>query len=119
MNKVNSFFVAGLKFGQHRQIPNLKSGERIVLRANPDNEYDPNAIELLVPKNDHEFWMIGHVPRSDTYLLHAYRVKEIPLKATLFSYNTTLPLEKSALIVVESETILDTSDGKDIKFVNI
>ena len=119
MNKVISFFVAGLKFGDYKKIPDFKSGESVILRNEPENPYDPNAIELLVRKDDHSFYKLGHVPRGDTYILHAYRVAKIPLKAILFSYNLSLPTEKSALIVVNSETILDTKKDSDIPFMNL
>lgn len=119
MNKVSSFFVAGLKFGQHKQIPGLKSGEQVFLRNNPNNEYDPNAIELLIRENDHSFYKLGHVPRSETYLLHAYRLKNIPLRATLFSYNPSFPNEKAALVSVEAETKLEITDEEQFEFVNL
>jgi hypothetical protein len=40
-------------------------GERLpaVLRRNPDNTYDANAIEVHIPSLGEQYGMIGHLPR--------------------------------------------------------
>lgn len=116
MNKITSFFVAGLKFHKHKEIEGLKSETRVHLIAELDNPYDGKAIKILADV-DGSFYMIGYVPKEQTYTLHNYRVEQIPIKATLVSYNKAFPDHKAALIVVESEQLLE--ENGQVDFINV
>ena len=64
MNTVN-FQVAGIRYRQADfEKANDHQGDRLTLKAEPTNKYDPYAIQVLAGKA-----MIGYVPHTHTALL--------------------------------------------------
>lgn len=46
----------------------LDPGDTLILRAEPDNPYDPEAIRVEDTKGNH----LGYIPRTDTYQWHPH-----------------------------------------------
>ena len=62
MFEPKSFFIAGLKFHKFSSIKHLiEEGDMLKLTAEPDNEYDPNAVKISFGPED---TMLGYVPRK-------------------------------------------------------
>ena len=56
----HEFFIAGVKFHDlHKIINNLNPGDNLDLIAEPDNKYDPNAVQLISNGT-----MCGYVPKT-------------------------------------------------------
>lgn len=68
------FKTAGVRFYQYKSA-GVEVGNSLKLIAEPENEYDSNAIKVL--KDDIQ---IGHVPRDMTQHLHPY-LNDIELEA--------------------------------------
>jgi len=69
---VDSFFVAGVSFGERQEVLRevslhyIRSGEKmnIVFRKEPENEYDGNAIAVAVELEQDDWYDIGYVPKA-------------------------------------------------------
>lgn len=70
------FFIAGVKFheanrpinrgdekGVHRIIEELEEGMGLTLQPEPDNKFDPNAVQILYGAGTTEH-MLGYVPKK-------------------------------------------------------
>jgi len=67
-------YVAGVKFGEYQNFGALQPGDRLEIRPEPENEFDPQAIRLDVDR----FVAMS----SPTGYVHAYKLGYIPKKET-------------------------------------
>ena len=59
-----NFSIAGWQYYQGEQVlQSLRRGEVVILKPEPNNRYDPNAIEIFIERNQVEV-KLGYVPRS-------------------------------------------------------
>jgi hypothetical protein len=58
------FFVAGVQFHDIKKcLSEIQEGDVLILRSEPHNQYDPNAVAILYPSAVlNEMIMIGYVP---------------------------------------------------------
>lgn len=73
MNPILSFHVAGVQHGDVTEVRDIQSGMELVLRPEPDNEHDPDAI-LVLTKDGIK---LGYVPRKFTAAVHGLNAKSI------------------------------------------
>jgi len=64
MSKIRDFYIAGIQFHQSDTVQDkLTVGDELILRPEPNNTYDPNAVALIYNANGEEDdVMIGYVP---------------------------------------------------------
>ena len=58
------FYIAGVQFHESAKVQdNFKVGDELVIRPEPNNKYDPNAVALIYNNDGQEDdVMIGYVP---------------------------------------------------------
>jgi len=96
---IHAFKVAGVRFHNYKDA-NLTVGDALTAEPEPENPYDPNAIKVLK-----DGIMIGHVPRTDTEIIH----KALPDKPNFtVSY---LDLAGKYPVIVVQVTAGETLDG--------
>jgi hypothetical protein len=66
-----TFYIAGVQFRPRDEInrtaKEMKVGDKIGLKAEPDNKYDPNAVQILFDNSANEYdpvIFLGYVPKK-------------------------------------------------------
>ena len=60
---MKEFYIAGVQFHEAPKIQDkLTEGTELILRPEPNNKYDPNAVALIYNDEDLGDVMIGYVP---------------------------------------------------------
>jgi hypothetical protein len=72
------FRLAGATFHNPDLVGSLPIGSPLALRPQPDNRYDPNAIEILVDAE-----RIGYVPKTKTAAVRALLGSDLSATYTL------------------------------------
>lgn len=114
MNNITSFYLAGLQFRPIEDTDKIQQGQVLKLEAEPDNQYDENAIKVLLEDGTH----IGYVPKKQTKELHPYRITNIPLFTKMAAYIPEMPTYKRALITVKSIKSLPNFIPDEFEFKN-
>jgi hypothetical protein len=106
MNPIHTFHPAGIQHSEYRLRDNFVVGHPVKLIHNPDNQYDPNAIEIW-----YEDVRIGFVPRKDTMIFHKRHAENLPTSAVLTAYDPTAPVWNMFIVTAfdDRETQLDKS----------
>ena len=99
MNNVTSFYLAGIQFRPEEDTKDLNTDQVLKLEAEPDNQYDDQAIKVLTLDNK----FIGYVPKKITKDLHPFRLSNIPLYIYIANYIPEMPSYKRCLIAVKSK----------------
>ncbi|WP_428087033.1 HIRAN domain-containing protein [Candidatus Thioglobus sp.] len=74
---LDDFYIAGAKYYQLPWVLNeLKIGDNVTLKPQPDNKYDDNAIEIY-----HQNYKLGFVPRNDNQYLAKLLIANVNLIA--------------------------------------
>jgi helicase len=80
-NGWNDVEVRGLRFYVNRKrIQSLKTGTVVTLRREPENRYDTNAIQVLIPSADQ---MIGYIDRDYARIIAPAMDSGIPFSSTV------------------------------------
>lgn len=66
-NKVYEFEIAGMMYRDMKKVVKCEGVSDARLVAEPDNEFDPDAIKVIHESNTH----VGYIPRDDTSLVHS------------------------------------------------
>ncbi|MBF0445945.1 MAG: HIRAN domain-containing protein, partial [Magnetococcales bacterium] len=77
--------IAGFRHNEGMSMRGLDVGERVEFVANPENKYDPLAIEIIASGK-----LIGHVNRVLTNGFHRWLNLGFPIKAVIDRINGTL-----------------------------
>ncbi len=87
MNTSPLFPIAGFRYYDGDvAFPELQPGTALTLRAQPDNPYDPDAIEIL-----HGAWKLGYVPRYCNRQLSQLIQDAVPLSCEVARIETDAP----------------------------
>lgn len=79
--------VAGVTYNNRQStIKNLHLNDEIILKPEPDNQYDNNAV-LVVTKHNEE---IGYIPKSDNKPIFNNLINNIKYKAVVYSIPSSL-----------------------------
>lgn len=89
---IHQFFVAGLIYCDYDKVK-IKRGQKLSLVKEPDNEFDSDAISILVGKTK-----IGYVPRVDTLTISNFEGKVT--RAVVRQYAPTNPTHRMVLVNV-------------------
>ncbi len=74
--------IAGTTYYDYQQAElEFQHGQRLILRAEPDNEHDHRAVEVLTQKNQ----KLGYLPRYQNARVSAWLKRGLPVQATLLS----------------------------------
>ncbi|MDZ8186440.1 MAG: DEAD/DEAH box helicase [Nostoc sp. ChiSLP02] len=77
-----NFSIAGWQYYQGEEVlQSLRRGEIVILKPEPNNRYDPNAIEIFVERNQVEI-KLGYVPRGLAYDINS-RIEVGQVRATI------------------------------------
>lgn len=77
-NKVYEFEIAGMMYRDMKKVAKCEGASDARLVAEPDNEFDPDAIKVIHESNTH----VGYIPRTDTALVRSI----VTLPADCFVY---------------------------------
>jgi len=74
--------IAGTRYYHYPELePDFNNGDRMHLQAEPDNEHDPRAVEVLT-RTGHK---LGYLPRHQNARIAAWLKRGLPVQATLLN----------------------------------
>ncbi|WP_198246346.1 HIRAN domain-containing protein [methane-oxidizing endosymbiont of Gigantopelta aegis] len=74
--------IAGTRYYHYPELePDFNNGDRLHLQAEPDNEHDPRAVEVLTGTGH----KLGYLPRHQNARVAAWLKRGLPVQATLLS----------------------------------
>jgi len=113
------FFIAGVQFHQAKRVINdLKEGMELELNPDPNNKYDPNAIEILY-YDLNEPTMLGFVPKKFSPEVAAFlEIAEIPICTITSIDPKAKPWEQIKVVIKEEEVDEEGPEIDAIPFDN-
>jgi len=80
---LNQFSIAGFQFYQGRDIiRQIKPGDELFIKAEPDNDYDQYAVEIYYKNNK-----LGYIPKNENKTIRNILHSDVKLYATVDKVN--------------------------------
>jgi len=87
---MKKFYVAGVQFHDSKSIQEkIKEGTELIIRSEPTNRFDPNAVALLFLDEDLGDVMVGYVPAKFSGEISALLLTAEKVTCTLTEVNLT------------------------------
>lgn len=80
------FYIAGVQYSDAHTLAVLQPDESITITHNPNNEYDPFALEARIGNVK-----IGHIPRAEQTAWFYHTSHNVDVICKLLAFDTTKP----------------------------
>ena len=111
---MREFYIAGVQFHNSDNVKDqMKEGDELIMRPEPDNKYDPNAVALLWNNNGTEDdTMIGYVPAKFSGEISADLLTSDNVKCILTQVNVSAKTwERFKVLIGEVEDDFESEDN--------